>query len=79
MVEKIMEKDIGRLVMCDTCSEDFTYRNESGGFIFNSWAVCPACSDEFLKDIEKYNEQSLIMAKCPENQSFADFIREHRG
>lgn len=79
MVEKIMEKDIGHLVICDTCMDNYTDRLESGGFIFNSWAICPACSDDFLKDVEKYNEQQFIKAKCPANQSFADFVRAYRG
>lgn len=70
--------DIGRLVVCDVCSDDYTDRNETGGFIFGSYAYCPTCAPEHLKQIEGYREEFHIKARCPTDKSFADFVRDYR-
>lgn len=70
---------VGRIVVCDFCDDDWTDSAKSGGLIFQSNAVCPACAPAFLKSVESYHEEHLIKAKCPARQSFADFIREYRG
>lgn len=71
--------DIGRTVVCDSCSDDCTDSTESGGFIFSSNAYCPKCAPQALRNIERFNEQRYIKARCPEGQSFADFVRAYRG
>lgn len=71
--------DIGAIVVCDSCSDDCTTSTVSGGFIFGSSGYCPKCAPSFLKTIQQYNEEHFIKARCPEGQSFADFIRAYRG
>jgi hypothetical protein len=70
---------VGRDVICDLCSEDWTDRPESGGFLFVSTGVCPDCAPDFMRGIIKYKEQEHIRGRCPKDQSFADWIREIRG
>lgn len=70
---------VGRAVICDVCSEDWTERKESGGFLFGSYAYCPDCAPRGLKDIKKYKEERYIHAFCPAGESYADFVRRMRG
>lgn len=67
--------DVGPLVMCDLCGKDYTRSEETGGFLFQSKAVCPDCAPRFEKSAKNYNEEHLIKARCPKNLSFADWIR----
>lgn len=71
--------DIGNTVACDLCSDDYTESTEQGGIIFQSSAYCPKCTPQLLRDVEKYDEQRFIRARCPEGVSFADFVRGYRG
>jgi len=71
--------DIGSSVICDICGEDYTDSEEPGGFIFTSSAYCPKCSVEGMEAIKKYAEERFIKAKCPKDQSFADFVKEYRN
>lgn len=64
---------VGRFVVCDFCDVDFTDSPASGGCIFESKAVCPACYPTVLGELQ------FIRATCPSGQSFADFVREWRG
>ena len=70
---------VGDIVVCDSCSGDFTSSDESGGIIFTSNAYCPACTVKVMPDIKRYGEQSYIRATCPPRVSFADFVRGYRG
>jgi hypothetical protein len=70
---------VGRAVVCDVCSDDWTDRPESGGFLFGSYGYCPKCAVEGLEEIKKYREERFIRAFCGEGESFADFIRRMRG
>jgi hypothetical protein len=70
--------DIGDTVLCDMCNKDFTNSNETGGFIFGSYAVCPDCAPRILKDVKKFNESENIKATCPEGVSFKNFILNWR-
>lgn len=74
--EKVL---VGRDVVCDVCSEDWTDELESGGFLFGSYGYCPDCAPRGLETIKKYNEERYIRARCEEGESFADFIRRMRG
>ncbi len=71
--------NIGTIVVCDACSEDYTNSLECGGFIFTSHAYCPKCAQEAIGEIKGYGEEKYIKARCPQFQSFADFVREYRG
>ena len=69
--------DAGRVVICDFCSEYWTDRTESGGFIgFGSKACCPDCVPRMEALAKKYNEEDAILARCPDGKSFADWGRE---
>ena len=79
---------VGDLVVCDVCDADYTERRDSGGFIFGSYAYCPACAARHEPMIKSYNEEHMITARCPapkltergvEIVSFADFVRGYRG
>lgn len=70
---------IGETVVCDVCDTDYTQRQESGGFIFDSYAYCPECAKKELRQIEAIGEEGYIRARCPDGQSFADFVRAYRG
>lgn len=71
--------DIGDLVVCDSCNDDYTCSLKCGGLIFGSKAYCPTCTPRLLNDVEKYGEQRYIRAHCRQLQTFADFVREYRG
>ena len=71
---------IGRVVVCDVCNHDYTERPECGGFIFGSNnAYCPTCAEKHEPIIKSYGEEHYIRARCPDEQSFADFVRAYRG
>lgn len=71
--------DLGQTVYCDLCNRDWTDRPESGGFLFGSNAVCPACAPRVMADIISYNEQSHIKAHCPPGLSFWQWCLKLRG
>ena len=71
--------DVGTWVACDSCGKDWSFRNESGGFLFCSHAVCPDCAPEYLKGVKKYKEEHFIKAYCPPNMSFWMWVLELRG
>ena len=68
--------DLGDLVMCDFCSKDWTDNDTSGGFLFDSKAVCPDCAPKMLKSIKGYNEEDHIKARCPQDKSFFKWVLE---
>ena len=70
---------VGRNVVCDSCSKDWTDDPRSGGFLFVSTAYCPDCADEHLKLVKHYKEERYIRAVCKPDESFADFVRNLRG
>lgn len=66
--------DIGNTVMCDKCGEDYSNSDESGGFLFGSYAYCPKCAKEEIEGIREYREEGHIRAYCPDGKSFRDWI-----
>jgi len=73
---EVITIDCGDSVLCDLCNKDYTNSNISGGFLFGSNAVCPDCVTKMIKTIKEYKEEKYIKAWCPDNKSFADWIRE---
>ena len=71
--------NFGNMVICDLCDTDYTNSTVSGGMIFHHKAVCPNCSSHILEDCKKHGEEHFIEAQCPEDKSFADFVRDFRG
>lgn len=70
--------DVGNHVFCDYCSEDYSDRPDQGGILFQSKAVCPECAKEALPRIKGYGEERFIRGYCPEDMSFADWVRSIR-
>ena len=71
--------DIGNSVVCDWCNEDYTNSNAKGGILFSSYAICPKCEKEAIEGAKKHNEENMILARCKEGQTFAEFVMEIRG
>jgi hydrogenase maturation factor HypF (carbamoyltransferase family) len=72
-------KNLGDIVLCDFCNDDYTVSDDTGGLIFGSKAVCPNCTPKLSADAKRYNEEHFIKARCKPDQSFADFVREFRS
>src|SRR5262245_35602066 len=71
--------DIGRCVVCDACSDEYTDSPLEGGFILCSMAICPQCAPEWMASITSYGEQHMIRGQAQPGESFADFVRAFRG
>lgn len=71
--------DCGNDVLCDFCNKDWSESDKSGGFLFNSKAVCPDCSERMLESIKKYDEVAFIKGRCPAEMSFSNWVRKIRG
>jgi hypothetical protein len=71
--------DIGNNVICDQCGEDYTTRDDKGGILFGSKALCPECTSRMMKDIEEFNEHSYIKARCPDGVTFREWVLSLRG
>lgn len=70
---------VGRYVVCDSCSTDYTDRADIGGILVGSRAICPACTPRWLTLAKQYGEESHIVARCDEHTAFADWVRFLRG
>ena len=69
--------DPGQMVICDwTCNGDWSDREESGGLLFGSKAVCPDCAADLEKRLRP-EERRHIRGRCPVGISFADWVRDH--
>lgn len=77
---KILQQiDIGRQVICDSCSKDYTDLPDKGGILFGSKAICPECTPTWKSRASHFGEESFIKGECLPTQSFADWVRELRG
>ncbi len=72
----VISAKMGRRVLCDSCSKEFTDLPDTGGMQFESKAICPECSPRYLANARKYGETKFIRAICPEGMSFADWVRD---
>lgn len=73
------EIDIGDIVVCDSCNEDYTDSDAVGGFLFASNGICPKCAPEYRADVEKYQEQEFIRAEARPGETFKSFVLRMRG
>jgi hypothetical protein len=71
--------DIGEIVVCDFCNEDYTDSSAVGGMLFGSYATCPKCAVRMMPQIERDNETGHIRKVCPDGQTFKAFVLELRG
>ncbi len=76
---KVISLDMGKTVICDwSCAKDWTDREESGGLLFQSKAVCPECMPKLLEGVKKHGEEKFIREYCPKGVSFANWVRSMR-
>jgi len=68
--------DMGRQVLCDSCSKDFTDLPDEGGIQFQSKAICPECTPRWHARAVQYGETKFIRAICPDGVRFADWVRD---
>jgi hypothetical protein len=66
--------DIKNKVVCDYCDKDYTHSNETGGFLFGSYATCPDCAPKIMVNIKNYGEEHYIKGFCPPQLSFRDWV-----
>jgi hypothetical protein len=66
---KFITVDMGDMVVCDFCNEEWTTRTESGGYFFDGYSVCPDCGPSHKK-----RPKGSIM--CIPGMSFADWVRK---
>lgn len=71
--------DIGNIVVCDGCSEDYTDSDEVGGIYFCGKAYCPKCSGRVMDDAERFNETRYITGRAMPGESFRAFVLRLRG
>ena len=71
--------DIGNVVLCDYCSEDYTTSNDTGGILFSSYAICPKCAPNALKSIKGFKEEAYIQSEAMEGETFRDFVLRIRN
>lgn len=72
-------REIGNSVFCDMCNDDYTNSNESGGFLFGSYAYCPKCAKRSIWNIRRQGEAKFIKAYCPAGMSYAAWCLQLRG
>lgn len=61
-------------VFCDFCDTDFTNRDDKGGLLFQSKAICPICAPKTEADAKKYNEERFIRGRCPPDMEFRSWV-----
>jgi hypothetical protein len=71
--------DPGDEVRCDFCNACYTDRDDTGGLMFESKAVCPKCiADGFEREVAELGETRFIVARCPETMSFRIWVLSMR-
>ena len=64
--------DIGDMVLCDICNDDYTKSDAEGGILVGSYAVCPECAPKFDS-----SDEPII--HCPAGMRFRDWVLHLRG
>lgn len=74
------EFDIGEVVVCDFCNEDYTDSDEPGGFLFGSYGTCPKCVPRIEIAAKHHNEEDLIRERALPGETFKAFsLRMRQG
>lgn len=69
-------EELGDTVVCDDCCRDFTEDKTIGGIYFAGRAIGPCCAEKWLKSIKEHNEEQFIRGVCPQDMSFAEWVRK---
>ena len=75
-IPTVITPEPGRIVVCDDCTNDYTDRDDEGGILFQSKAICPACAPYWLQGAATYGETHFVRGRCPPGKSFADWVRD---
>jgi hypothetical protein len=65
--------DIGNMVLCDSCNDDYTNSETQGGILVGSYAICPECA----RDFHESEDEPVI--HCPAGVRFRDWVLGLRG
>ena len=68
--------DIGETVLCDLCNADYTDSEAEGGILMGTYAICPTCAAEIIRDAERTGE---TIVRCPAQTRFKDWVLQFRG
>lgn len=71
--------DVGDIVVCDVCNDDYTARDDVGGFIHGSYAHCPPCAARHEPGIVEFGEAHLIRARAAADEPFRAFVLRMRA
>ena len=71
--------DIKDWVVCDDCATDYTESDAEGGMLFQSKAICPACTPKWEAGAKRYGEERFIRARAEPGERFRDFTLRMRG
>lgn len=74
MVTERIIADFGNSVYCDTCNDDYTNRDDLGGCLIGSYALCPTCTNT----AEDRNPEE-IGDRCPAGVTFRDWVLSLRN
>ena len=68
--------DIGRMVVCDFCNEDYTDSDATGGLLMGSKALCAKCVDRYSETLAQDADDGRVAFALPEiGETFSDFVR----
>lgn len=70
-------QDIGNVVLCDICNDDFTESDESGGIILHGTAYCPKCLAKYRHDFSDNDWEEAICAAA--GVPFRELVLAARG
>lgn len=73
------EFDIGEIVICDLCGDDYTFSDAKGGILFGSKACCPNCTPKIERDARHYGELHFIANRAKPDETFKAFVLRMRG
>ena len=71
--------DIGDVVLCDDCNEEYTESEAQGGILFGSRAICPSCTPKWEENAVKFDEEEYITDRALPGETFHSFIMRIRG
>lgn len=72
MIRDKVIQDLGNIVVCDICNDDYTLSKECGGCCVGSYALCPKCTKSCRHPEE-------ITARCPDGMEFREWVLSLRN
>lgn len=80
MTGRIVHQTFITEVLCDCCNKLYTSDStETGGILFDTRAVCPACAPGWIENAKVYGETSHIKDRARDGETFYSFVQRLRG